>query len=219
MLRVGLTGGLGAGKSTVARMLAARGAIVLESDALGRELMQPGEPMFAAIVACFGSGVLRVDGTLDRAALARLAFDDGRVEELNAIVHPAVIALQEDSIAAMPSDAIVVIESALIFETMHGGEEGWRTRFDKIVLVTAPEKVKIARFVERSGSMEATRGGLEAEARRRLAAQMPDAAKVAFCDYVLSNGDSREVLAIFVDRLWADLERNNELPATDMTAK
>ena len=94
MLRVGLTGGLGSGKSTAARMFAALGAHVLQSDTIGREMMEPGQAVYAAIVDHFGRGVVRPDSRLDRAALAKIAFDDGRVEELNAIVHPAVIARQ-----------------------------------------------------------------------------------------------------------------------------
>ena len=96
MLRVGLTGGLGSGKSTAARLFAALGAHVLQSDAIGRELMEPGQAVYAAIAAHFGDGVVLADGRLDRGKLARIAFADGRVEELNAIVHPAVIAREAE---------------------------------------------------------------------------------------------------------------------------
>src|SRR5258708_22853823 len=96
MLRVGLTGGLGSGKSTAARLCAALGAHVLQSDMIGRELMEPGQAVYATIVDHFGNGVVQPDGRLDRAALAKIAFDDGRVEELNAIIHPAVIARQAE---------------------------------------------------------------------------------------------------------------------------
>jgi dephospho-CoA kinase len=118
MLRVGLTGSLGSGKSTAARMFAALGAHVLQSDAIGRNLMQPGETVHAAIAAHFGPGVVLPDGTLDRAALAQIAFAEERVEELNAIVHPAVIARQSElseQIARSQPDAVVIVESALIF--------------------------------------------------------------------------------------------------------
>ncbi len=206
MLRVGLTGGLGAGKSTVVRMLAERGAVVLSSDEIGRELMRPGKAVYAAIVQRFGLEVVRADGTLDRAVLARLAFDEGRLEELNALVHPAVIARQEELMLMMPEDAVAVVESALLFETRHGGPKGWRTRFDRIVLVTAPDEVKIARFVERAGGTPETRTALEAEARRRLAAQMPDAEKVTLCDYVIVNNSSHTALRAQVDALWNSLQ-------------
>lgn len=205
MLRVGLTGGLGAGKSTVARLFAARGAVVLGSDAIGRELMQPGEAVYAAIVERFGAGVVLPDGKLDRPALARLAFAGGAVEELNAIVHPAVIGRQEELIERLPADAVVVVESALIFETKHGGSSGWRHRFDRIVLVTAPEAMKLARFLERSGATEHTRTALEAEARRRLAAQLPDAVKVPWCDYVLRNDGDLAALEEQVECVWQGL--------------
>src|SRR5579875_2821849 len=139
MLRVGLTGELGSGKSTVAQMLAQRGAIVLSSDEMGRAMMQPGQPAFAQILRRFGLSVLSRDGTLNRSALAKLAFDPQhpRVEELNAIIHPAVIAAQAEKISELERTnphAIVVIESALIFSTKHAPGRGWAERFDCIVL-------------------------------------------------------------------------------------
>ena len=129
MLRVGLTGGLGSGKSTAARMFAAKGAYVFSADEIGRELMQPGQAVYAAIVAKFGPGVVKADGSLDRPALARIAFGGGRIEELNAIVHPATIARQAEliaEVAARDPDAVAMVESALIFETKYGGEDGWQ---------------------------------------------------------------------------------------------
>jgi dephospho-CoA kinase len=211
MLRVGLTGGLGAGKSTVLRLFADRGAKVLQSDAIGRELMQPGEPVYDAIVATFGESVVLAGGDLDRAALARLAFEGGRVEELNRIVHPAVIARQEALMRAMPADAVVVVESALIFETKYGaaaGQHGWRERFDRLVLVTAPEPVKIARFLARSGATAETAAALTAEAHRRLAAQMPDETKMDLCDFILHNDGDLAGLEAQVDRVWQALVRD-----------
>src|ERR1700744_4901601 len=155
MLRVGLTGELGSGKSTVAQMLAARGAIVLSSDEMGRAMMQPGQRAFAQIIERFGSAILNGDGPLNRHALAHLAFDanNPRIEELNAIIHPAVIAAQAEQIAVIARTqphAIVVVESALIFSTKHTPEGSWRSRFDCIVLVTAPDDTKIERFIRRS---------------------------------------------------------------------
>lgn len=212
MLRVGLTGGLGSGKSTAARMFAALGAHVLSSDEIGRAMMQPGEAVFNAIAKQFGATVVREsDGMLDRTTLARIAFAEGRVEELNAIVHPAVIARQNElaeGIATREPDAIVVVESALIFETKHGQSlgGGWRTRFDKVIVVTAPEELKVRRFVERSSTAHPLTGeerlALEAEAYRRMAQQIPDEQKAALCDYVLTNGGSIQELEWQVDRLW-----------------
>src|SRR6202453_517960 len=96
MLRVGLTGGLGSGKSTVAGIFQELGAAVISADQLGRQLMQPGEPVYAAIVKAFGQGVVRSDGSLDRKALAELAFQHNQADKLNRIVHPAVVAAQQD---------------------------------------------------------------------------------------------------------------------------
>ena len=202
MLRVGLTGGLGSGKSTAARLFAAHGAYVLQSDEIGRELMQPGQAGLlrpssttSAKMSCFPT-----DASTAR-TLAKIAFADGRVEELNAIVHPAVIARQaelSEAIFAQDPKAVVIVESALIFETNYGGTHGRRgqtlglDRFDCIILVTAPEDVKIARFIARCAAGEEMtperRAELEAEARRRLAQQIPDEQKSGLCDYVLTNG-------------------------------
>lgn len=225
MLRVGLTGGLGSGKSTAARMFAAHGAHVLSSDEIGREVMQPGQTVYSAIVAHFGKAVKLVGGGLDRAELARIAFEEGRVEELNAIVHPAVIARQEeltDQIAARDVGAVVMVESALVFETKYDetkygeakadGGDGRRQRFDRVILVTAPEEMKIARFVGRASRgavlRDEDRAGLEAEARRRLDQQIPDEKKAGWCDYVLTNGGSLKELEWQVDQLWPILERD-----------
>lgn len=213
MLRVGLTGGLGSGKSTAARMFAAKGAYVFYADEIGREMMQPGQAVYAAIVERFGPGVAGADGKLDRAALARNAFGEGRIEELNAIVHPAVIARQAEliaEIAALNADAVALVESALVFETAHGGAGGWHTRFDKVILVRASQETKIARFVARAAGAKAlsdeARQGLEAEARRRLAQQIDDERKAAQCDYVLTNDGTVAELEHQVDALWPVLK-------------
>jgi dephospho-CoA kinase len=213
VLRVGLTGGLGSGKSTAAALFAALGAHLLSADEIGRSLMQPGEAVYEAIVANFGQGVVLPDGWLDRPALAKLAFSGGRVEELNAIVHPATIerqAAMSAAIFATDPHAVVVVESALIFETKFGGEEGWRKRFDKLILVTAPEELRIARFIARSSAgrvlTEQERAALEAEAHRRIAQQIPDEQKAALCDYVLTNNGARTELEWQVDQLWPLLQ-------------
>jgi dephospho-CoA kinase len=215
MLRVGLTGGLGSGKSTAAGLFAALGAHVLQSDALGRELMEPGQPIYEKMIVHFGRGIVLATGQLDRAVLARIAFGEGRVEELNAIAHPLVIARQAElskKIFEREAHAVVIVESALIFETKYGAPDGsgWQSRFDKIILVTAPEEIKIARFVARSSAGrtvdEGQRAELEAEARRRLAQQISDEQKSALCDYVLTNGGPLKELEWQVDKLWPILQ-------------
>ena len=225
MLRVGLTGGLGSGKSTAAQRFAELGAVVFYADEIGRELMQPGEAVYAAIVKRFGAGVVSRDGTdgspcgtLDRAALARIAFggaekDAGRLEELNAIVHPAVIARQAElieEVAARDANAVVIVESALIFETKFAGEGGWRRRFDRLIFVKASEELKIARFVARATGgktlTEEERRAFEAEARRRIARQTETERNAVNCDYVLTNDGSVEQLQAQVDALWPVLK-------------
>ncbi len=205
---VALTGGLGAGKSTAARMFQTLGAHVLSSDEMGRAMMQPGQPVYAAIVQHFGPDVVLPSGELNRTALAKLAFADGRVEELNAIVHPAVIARQHElveEIATSNPKSVVIIESALIFETKHTGDDS-RDRFDKIILVTAPEELRIARFVSRASKGEVLtdiqRETLEAEARRRLDQQISDEKKASLSDYVLTNNGPEVELEWQIDQLW-----------------
>jgi len=209
MLRVGLTGGLGSGKSTAAGLFAGYGAHVIQADELGRQMMLPGERVYAAIVAAFGDDVILADGRLDRAVLARMAFSDGRVEELNAIVHPAVIGRQMElveEIAARDPAAVVILESALIFETKYGGDDGWRNRFDRVVLVTASEELKVARFVARASAGRMLNAGerreLEDDAYRRLERQIPDEQKTALCDYVLTNDGALTELEWQVEQLW-----------------
>jgi dephospho-CoA kinase len=230
VLRVGLTGGLGSGKSTAAQRFAAHGAIVFSADEIGRAMMQPGEPVYAAIVAHFGPAVVKAAGTdgsacgtLDRGALARIAFggaenDGGRLEELNAIVHPAVIARQAELIeeaAARDADAVAIVESALIFETKYGetkyaGVGGCQRRFDRLIFVKASEELKIARFVARAAGgktlSEEARRALEAEARRRIARQSETERNAVNCDYVLTNDGSVEQLQAQVDALWPALK-------------
>jgi dephospho-CoA kinase len=217
MLRVGLTGGLGSGKSTVAAMLREQGAEVVEADELGRTLMEPGEPVYAEIVRVFGPEVVGPDGLLNRARLANLAFKGGRLQELNAIVHPAVIAAEErwmEEVFAHNPAAVAVVESALIFEVerdarLRGESESmlanWRRRMDRIIVVTAPDELKIARFVARVCPNGAGREAVEAEAYRRLAHQIPDAEKVAQADYVIENSGNIGDLRAQVEKLWPRL--------------
>jgi dephospho-CoA kinase len=216
MLRVGLTGDLGSGKSTVAHMLGERGALVLSADEIGRAMMQPGEPVYTQIVEHFGAGVVEPDGTLNRSALAHLAFnpEHPRIEELNAIVHPAVIAEQARRAAAIARrqpDAILIVESALIFSTRHAPGGDWHSRFDCIVVVTAPDEQRVARFVARMSNgrdiSDSERAALKAEAQRRTAHQrVPSAASsIQSRLFAVPNGGTLSELQTTVDALWPKL--------------
>jgi dephospho-CoA kinase len=223
MLRVGLTGGLGSGKSTVAAMLRSLGAHVIEADELGRGLMEPGQSVYSAIVEHFGRRVVSPDGSLDRARLAELAFREGRLQELNSIIHPPVIEAQQkwmSQVFARDPSAVAVIESALIFEVVRDararGESGGafadlRKRIDRIIVVTAPDALKIARYAARLAPTNANREAVEADARNRLAHQICDAEKAAQADYVLDNSGDIEALHAQVGALWPRLkgESNN----------
>lgn len=208
MLRVGLTGGLGSGKSTVAALLRERGFAVLEADAIARELMEPGQSVYRGIVEHFGTEVLREDGTLDRPRLADLVFNHGRLPELNRIVHPPTVAEQERRMAeifARDPRAIVFVESALVFEAEAWGTvPEWRRRFDRIVLVTAPEEAKIQRFLARMLPAHASaeeRERAERDARARLAVQLPDSVKIPRSDAVIDNAGALDATRAQVDRL------------------
>ena len=223
MLRVGLTGGLGSGKSTIGKMFAELGAAVIDADEVGRSLMQPGQAVYDRIVEHFGKQVVRADGSLDRRALAQLAFGGAGCElnrdELNRIVHPATIAAQEEwmrSVFAADPEAVAIVESALVFEA--SGElaakadakasvPGWRKRFDRIILVTAPDDLKIRRFVERSGERsEGNPGALAEDARKRLAAQIPDEKKIPLCDWVIDNSGDVDSTRAAVAEIYSQLK-------------
>jgi dephospho-CoA kinase len=217
MLRVGLTGGLGSGKTTIAQLFAELGARVTAADEIGRRLMQPDQPVYRAIVSQFGRELVSSDGSLDRAALAKLAFEHDQADTLNQIVHPAVIAAEAEwmrTVFAQDPTAICVVESALIFESAsRRTAPGWLERFDKLILVTVPDEVKIARFVSRgvacrtvaAGSEELLRAALERDARARLAAQIPDSEKAKHCDYVIDNTGPIEQTRAVAGRIYREL--------------
>lgn len=217
MLRVGLTGGLGSGKSTVAAMLRELGAQVIEADALGRQVMEPGHAVYDQIVARFGHEVVNPDGHLNRARLADLAFRHGRLQELNAIVHPPVIEAQRrwmDEVFARDPAAVAVLESALIFEVARDARArgdgdsvlaDWRRRIDRVIVVVAPDELKIARYAARVDLNALNRAAIEADARVRLAHQIPDAEKAAQADYVLDNSGDIAALRAQVEALWPRL--------------
>jgi dephospho-CoA kinase len=199
MLRVGLTGGLGSGKTTVARIFRELGALVMEADEVARRMMQPSEAVYREIVEAFGPAVVREDGTLDRKKLAKIAFAEGRLAELNSIVHPPVIAEQRrwmEALATSQPDAVAIYETAVLFEASRAaGTREWQQRFDRRILVTAPEPLRIARYVARIAGPHpdaAIRIALEEEARERMAAQMPDEEKMRLSDTIIRNDTSLE---------------------------
>ena len=191
MLRIGLTGGIGSGKSTVSGLLAERGAVIVDADRIAREVVEPGAPGLAAVVDAFGRGVLTTDGTLDRPALAAIVFSDaGARARLDGIVHPLVRSRSAELAAAAPADAVLVHDVPLLVET------GQAASYDLVLVVEADESTRVVRLVQR---------GLTAEdARARIAAQATDDQRRAVADVVLDNSGSPEELAAQVDRFWAE---------------
>ncbi|MGH9668680.1 MAG: dephospho-CoA kinase [Terriglobales bacterium] len=201
MLRVGLTGGLSCGKSSVARMFAECGASVIQADSIARELTRPGNAVYDEVVKQFGREIVQPDGSLDRAKLADLAFAGGRIAELNGIVHPAVIERQEkwmEAVARNDPRSVAVVEAALILEARVG------RRFDKLVVVTCRPEQKVERFAQRHNvALEAAR----AEVARRQAAMMPDEEKIQAAHYVIDNSGAPEETARQVDAIYSELKR------------
>lgn len=182
MLRVGLTGGIGSGKSEVARRLAAAGALVIDADAIAREVVEPGTPGLAEVVAAFGEEVLDADGRLDRPRLGGIVFSDtAKLERLNAIVHPRVAERTEELMARAPEDAVVVYDVPLLVEN------GLQEMYDLVVVVDAPEELRVRRLVE-------DRGMPEEQARARIAAQASREERLAAADIVVENAGSKAEL-------------------------
>lgn len=195
MLIVGLTGGIGSGKSTVAGMLAARGAIVIDVDALGREVIAPGGRAEAAVIAAFGAAVTNDEGRIDRAALAQVVFGDAAaLARLTAISHPAINAELAERIDALETTATVVLDMAVLVESTLGRGDP-RHSYSRVVVVEAPVDVRVARAV--------ARGMAEADVRGRLAAQASDTDRRAVADVVVHNDGDLETLGRRVDELWA----------------
>lgn len=191
MFRLGLTGGIGSGKSTVSARLASHGAIVIDYDLLAREAVEPGTSALAAIAERFGDDVIAADGTLDRTALGAVVFgDDAARHDLEAITHPAIFDLAIAREATVPDDAVVVHDHPLLVEV------GMDAFCDLVVVVDAPEDVQLERLVT-------LRGMTEADARARLAAQTSREVRTAAADVVLDNTGSIEDLEAKVDEIWA----------------
>ncbi|MGW0363511.1 dephospho-CoA kinase [Streptomyces sp. NPDC002990] len=193
MLKVGLTGGIGAGKSEVSRLLAGYGAVIVDADRIAREVVAPGTPGLAAVVAAFGESVLTADGDLDRQKLGSIVFADPELlRRLNAIVHPLVGARSAELEVAAGPDAIVVHDVPLL------AENGLASLYDLVVVVDAAPKTQLARLT-------ALRGMTEEEARARMAAQATRAQRLAVATLVIDNDGPLEALEPQVRKVWEEL--------------
>lgn len=196
---VGLTGGAGAGKSTVAARLAERGAVVIDVDAIGREVLEPGGGAYEPVLARFGEGVRGADGRIDRAALAAIVFTDpDALSDLEDISHPAINAELDRRLSALPDDALVVLDMAILLGSRLGRDLPSGRGYDTVVVVEAPVEVRVQRLVE-------LRGMPEADARNRIASQPTDDERRAVADHVVVNDGDVDALTARVEALYAAL--------------
>lgn len=198
MLKVGLTGGVACGKSTIAAMFERRGAHVIRADEVAHKLMEPGQPVYEAVVNHFGRGILDPEGNISRPKLAQIAFE-GRIQELNGLVHPAVIRKQDEWMERIGREhpyAVAMVEAALMIEA------GAAARLDRLITVTCDFEQKVARFANRTGT---TLEQARQEVRRRMAAQLPDEQKAAAANYVIDNSGTLEQAEAQVERIWKEL--------------
>lgn len=201
MLLVGLTGNIAAGKSTVVRRFAERGATIIDADVLARRAVEPGMPAYTQIVRRWGRDVLAPDGVIDRAVLRQQVFGDQlQLEELNRIIHPEVLRMRDRQAAEARErgDRIVVCDIPLLFERRLTED------FDRIVLVDAPRALRLERLVR-------DRGLRETEAMEMIAAQMPAELKRARADYVIDNVGTRAHAERLADEVWDALNRDEAL--------
>jgi dephospho-CoA kinase len=196
MVLVGLTGGIGAGKSTVAERLRARGAVIIDADEVARAVVEPGEPALDSLVARFGLDIIGPDGRLDRAALAKQAFaDDASRTALDEITHPAIATEFTRRMMRAPADAIVVCDVPLLVESDSAATRG----YEAVIVVEAPREARLERLEQR--------GVDPADAEARMAAQATDAQRREVATYVIDNAGDPASLDAQVDEVWADLER------------
>ncbi|HTA21990.1 MAG TPA: dephospho-CoA kinase [Terriglobales bacterium] len=208
MLKLGLTGGIAAGKSVVGEMLVALGAHLIQADTVSHQLMLPGEAVYQEVVRAFGSGILNPDNTVNRASLAEAAFGGGnkpsRIQELNKIVHPAVVKKQDEwmeSISHRDPKAIAIVEAALILEA------GAANHFDRLLVVTCRPDQRVERLAARTNvNLETAR----LEVARRMAAQFPDEEKIKAADYVIDNSGSLDETKAKVNALYPKLRTEAE---------
>ena len=191
-MKIGLTGGIGSGKSTVAAMFAKLGAVVIDADAISRELVEPGQPALHALVDEFGEGIIAPDGSLRRSELARIAFQDPTAtQRLNAIMHPLIRAETERRLAAAGDSDVVLYDMPLLFET------GQEQLVDVVVVVDVPEELQVSRAVGR--------GLDEEDVRRRMQVQVSRSMRVTEADFVIDNSGSRRDTERQVRGIWNQL--------------
>ena len=199
MLLVGLTGGIGAGKSTVAALLAERGAVVLDADQVAREVVEPDQPAFAALVEQFGPSIVGADGQLDRQALANVAFATPESKALlDAITHPAIHAEFGRRMLEAP-DGIIVMDVPLLVESKTAAERG----YEVVIVVEAPEALRLDRLEGR--------GVPRADAQARMRAQATDDERRAVATHLVDNAADQAALLAQVDALWTDLQTRHTL--------
>jgi dephospho-CoA kinase len=204
LLKLGLTGGIASGKSVVGEMFVQRGAHLIQSDAVAHQLMQPGQAVYEEVIRRFGREILNPDGSINRSRLAEVAFGNPggappRVQELNEIVHPAVIAHENqwmEEIGHRDPNAIAIVEAALILEANAAG------RFDRLIVVTCQPEQRVRRFARRLGISE---DAARAEVTRRMAAQIPDEEKIKAADFVIDNSGSLDATEQRVQLVFAEL--------------
>jgi dephospho-CoA kinase len=200
MLKVGLTGGIAAGKSIVGEMFVRLGAHLIQADQISHQLMQPGQPVHKEVVRHFGSAILNPDQTVNRPKLAEAAFS-GRIQELNQIVHPAVVKRQRewmDEIGQSDPHAIAIVEAALILEA------GFEGDFDRLIVVTCRPEQRAQRWAQR---MNLDEEKARLEVTRRMAAQLPDEAKIKAADYVVDNSGSLDETQKQAEEIFAKLKQ------------
>lgn len=200
MLKVGLTGGVACGKSTVGEMFVDHGAHLVKADEIAHRLMSPGSKVYEGIVSAFGLEILNEDGSINRPRLADKVFPTGRIAELNAIVHPAVIEAQEawmEDQFRSDAKAVAIVEAALILES------GSYKRFDRLITVVCTLDQKIERFARRHSLDLAA---AKAEVERRMKAQASDEAKIKVSDYVVDNSGPVAETELQVERIWGELQ-------------
>lgn len=205
---IGLTGGIGAGKSTVATLLAGLGADVIDVDAIGRTVADVGGRAHDAVVERFGFGILDEEGRLDRAVLASIVFADrSELDALEAISHPAINATLADAVADLPADAIVVLDMAILVESILGRwGAGSSEGYDTVVTVEAPMPVRRARLIERGMSA--------GDAERRIASQADDDARRSVAQHVVTNDGDVAALRLEVERIWPQLSAPRSTSST-----